>query len=70
MSARDDSHGGQYEPARTITRGEGVSLTGRCDECSTNAAVRHPAKVLKGPLRGLRGMVCRACMDARKAVQA
>lgn len=71
MSEREESHGGRYESTvATKTRGEGMALVGRCDECTLPKPVRHPAKVLKGPLRGLRGMVCRACMDARKAVPA
>ena len=70
MSERDDTRGGRFEPARTAQRGEGQALTGRCDECQVTSAIRHPAKVLRGPLRGLRGMVCRSCKDARKAVTA
>lgn len=68
MSERDDTRGGRAEHmVRTATRGEGLALSGRCDECTLPKPVRHPAKVLKGPLRGLKGMVCRGCMDARKA---
>jgi len=70
MSARDDAHGGRFEPERMPIRGEGQPTTGRCDECQRAVTVRHPAKVMKGPLRGLRGRVCVQCMDARKAVAA
>lgn len=67
MSERDDTRGGRFEPRQSLQPGEGQALTGRCDECQLTVAVRHPAKVLRGPLRGLRGMVCRACKDLRKA---
>lgn len=72
MSERDASRGGMFEPSvpSGVGRGEGQSHTGKCDECHTNVSVRHPAKVLRGSLRGLRGMVCRACVSQRKAVPA
>ena len=71
MSERDDTRGGRYEPAvATYTRGEGLALVGRCDECYTPADARSRTKVQRGPLRGLRGMVCKRCMADRKAVSA
>jgi hypothetical protein len=71
MSARDDAHGGRFEPmVSTAARGEGLALVGRCDECMKPSPVRSQTKVLKGPLRGLRGMVCKTCKDARQAVPA
>jgi len=71
MSERDDTRGGRYEPmVATATRGEGMALVGRCDECRVPAAARSRTKVLRGPLRGLRGMVCKSCMAARTAVPA
>lgn len=72
MSDRDSSSGGRYEPnaLSAAGRGEGQSHTGKCDECHTNVSVRHPAKVLRGSLRGLRGMVCRSCVSLRQPAKA
>lgn len=72
MSERDASRGGMFEAAvpSTAGRGEGQSISAKCDECHNTVGIRHPAKVMRGALRGLRGMVCRACMDKRKAVPA
>ena len=72
MSEREDGHGGRYEPGKAIAtqRGEGHAHTGKCDECQATVTVRHPTKVKRGALRGLRCMVCRACMALREAVPA
>ena len=72
MSERDASRGGMFEPSipSTAGRGEGHSYVGKCDECHTNVSVRHPAKVLRGSLRGIRGMLCRACVSLRQPAKA
>jgi hypothetical protein len=68
MSERDASRGGMYEPSipSGIGRGEGLTHTGKCDECHVNVSTRRPAKVLRGALRGMRGMVCRGCASLRQ----
>jgi len=70
MSERDAIRGGLFEAAipSTAGRGEGQAIRAKCDECHATVSIRHPAKVMRGALRGLRGMVCRGCMDKRKAV--
>lgn len=67
MSDVDEFRGRRREPAHPNSdgRGEGHALLGRCDECGKSSANRHPLKVMRGPLRGLRGLVCRVCKDAR-----
>ena len=58
--------GGLFEPEHRPARGNGMPNTARCDECHRDsAAARRQAKVLKGPLRGIRGMVCVACLELR-----
>lgn len=69
MAERDDSCGGGFESGNRSVRGEGMSA--RCDECQTNSlANRRRAKVLRGPLRGLRGMVCNHCIAKREPATA
>lgn len=71
MSARDDSHGGRFEPTTQPIPGAGLPAVGRCDECHRDSAVgRSRTKVKRGPLRGLVGMVCGACVAARVKVPA
>ena len=71
MSERDDNHGGRYEPMTLPSPGAGVLVTGRCDECQRNGQIgRARAKVKRGPLRGIAGMVCGACMALREKVAA
>lgn len=71
MSERDSFRGGLFEAAipSTAGRGEGQAISAKCDECHASVVIRHPAKVMRGSLRGLRGMVCRACKDRPKAVK-
>lgn len=59
--------GGRYEPQRRLVGGPGLVSAGRCDECQGNNSLtgRRKAKVMSGPLRGLRGMVCGACLALR-----
>jgi hypothetical protein len=41
---------------------------GKCDECQLDGfAARRKAKVKRGPLRGIYGMVCTTCIAARDA---
>ena len=62
MSAHDDHHGGRFEPTDKPVSGAGLSVTARCDECQREtAAARKRARVRRGPLRGLFGMVCGDC---------
>jgi len=66
MSERDDSRGGGHEYATRLCGGPGLPVAGRCDECSKDStASRRRAKVKRGKLRGLLGMVCGACMALR-----
>lgn len=63
--------GGRYEPATRPARGDGMCPTARCDECQRDSAGgRRRAKVLKGPLRGIKGMVCLPCMALREKAPA
>lgn len=63
--------GGRFEPEHKPARGEGMCSTGRCDECQRDSALgRRKAKVLKGPLRGIRGMVCLPCLALREKAPA
>ena len=71
MTSRDDSHGGRYEPMTRPGPSAGLAVTGRCDECQRDSARgRGRAKVRRGPLRGLAGMVCGACIARRAKVPA
>lgn len=71
MTSRDDSHGGRYEPMTRPVPGAGLLVTGRCDECQRNDQIgRSRAKVKRGPLRGLAGMVCGACIALREKAPA
>lgn len=66
MNARDDSHGGRYESTARPIPGAGLLAIGRCDECHRDSAAgRARIKVKRGPLRGLVGMVCGACVALR-----
>jgi hypothetical protein len=59
---------GRYEPEKRLCGGPGMVSAGRCDECqgnSGNLTGRRKAKVLRGPLRGLMGMVCAKCLEQR-----
>lgn len=68
MSARDDSNGGRYEPMTRPAAGPGMACASQCDECGSRgiAAGRRRMKVARGPLRGLVGNVCAACVALRK----
>ena len=71
MAERDDSCGGGFESGTRSVRGEGMAMSAQCDECQTNSlANRRRAKVLRGPLRGLRGMVCGHCIAKREPATA
>lgn len=71
MSARDDSHGGRHEYETRTVGGQGLTVAGRCDECSKDStASRRRAKVMRGPLRGLFAMVCGDCIALRAKVAA
>lgn len=71
MSARDDAHGGRFEPAKRLQAGPGLPAVGRCDEFQADSvAGRHRVKVKRGPLRGILGMVCGRCMALRIKVAA
>lgn len=71
MSARDDYHGGRHEYATKSCGGPGMAIAGRCDECHKDGtASRRRTKVRRGPLRGLSGMVCSACIALREQVPA
>jgi hypothetical protein len=71
MSARDDSHGGRRERETITFGGVGLHSAGRCDECQRDSlAGRRKAKVKKGPLRGITGMVCNACLALREKAAA
>ena len=66
MSARDDCHGGRLEHGPMPAPGPGLPAVGRCDECGRDSAAgRARAKVKAGPLRGIHGMVCGACIGQR-----
>ena len=71
MSERDDGRGGRYEPMARPGPSAGLAVTGRCDECQRDSLRgRGRSKVRRGPLRGLAGMVCGACMALRETVPA
>lgn len=59
--------GGRYESERRLSGGPGMVCAGRCDECQADSGLagRRKAKVLRGPLRGIFGMVCARCMALR-----
>ena len=40
-------------------------ISARCDECQSAKTARRRAKVLRGALRGLQGMVCLSCLELR-----
>ena len=63
---------GRYESGRPPVGGPGTVCGGRCEECqgSSDLAGRRRTKVLRGPLRGLVGMVCRHCVAAREKAPA
>jgi len=72
MSAKDDAHGGRFEPARKPAPGPGMPVTSACDECGARGltAGRRRTKVLRGPLRGMVGNVCSTCMALREKAPA
>lgn len=72
MSARDDANGGRYEPTTRPTAGPGMACTSACDECGAKGIVsgRRRMRVARGPLRGLVGNVCRACVARREQEKA
>jgi hypothetical protein len=44
--------------------GTGLTVTSSCDQCGKKSGLhRKRAKVKRGPLRGLMGMVCKDCTD-------
>jgi hypothetical protein len=58
--------GGQFEPEHRPAAGAGMIVSGRFDECQEDSRERRArAKVKRGPLRGLAGMVCMHCMALR-----
>ena len=66
MNARDDNHGGRLEHGPKPAPGAGLPAVGRCDECQRDSAAgRTRTKVRTGALRGIKGMVCGACMAGR-----
>lgn len=66
----DAGGSGRYEQERRPIAGHGMPATAQCDECQRKSANgRRQAKVLKGPLRGIRGMVCITCLAERAKVQ-
>ena len=55
------------EPWRSA--GLGMQITSKCDECHGNSVTqRKRAKVLRGPLRGVMGLVCCKCLTQRTKV--
>ena len=56
----------KIEPEHKNRGGGGMAVGSKCDECGINTGQqRLKVKVLKGPLRGMRGMVCAKCIAAR-----
>ncbi len=48
--------------------GLGMLIAAKCDECGCKSLLhRQRARVLRGSLKGLRGMVCVACLSKRAA---
>lgn len=45
--------------------GPGALVSARCDECHAPKVARKRAKVARGSLRGMVGMVCQACLALR-----
>lgn len=72
MSERSDNSGGRFEPEHRPQPGLGVPVTSACDECGRHGitAGRRRVKVARGPLRGLVGNVCRACVERRQGATA
>ena len=68
MSARETGGSARYEPEHRPQPGTGVPCTSGCDECGTRgiSAGRRRMKVARGPLRGLVGNVCKACIALRQ----
>lgn len=50
--------------------GSGHTIQGRCDQCHGDGqGRRHKAKVQRGSLRGVMGLICPACLaENKKAV--
>lgn len=48
------------------TVGPGAHVTASCDQCQQRVVARKRARVTRGPLRGLQGMVCYRCSEAKK----
>lgn len=54
------------EPEHKSSSGGGLAVSSKCDECGINTGQqRVRVRVLAGPLRGMRGMVCGKCIAAR-----
>ena len=54
------------EPEHKSSSGGGLAVSSKCDECGINTGQqRAKVRVLAGPLRGMRGMVCGKCIAAR-----
>ena len=51
--------------------GLGMQITSKCDECHADSIThRKRAPVLRGPLRGVMGLVCGTCLAKREKVAA
>lgn len=72
MSSKDDAHGGRFEPQTSRAASPGMVITSQCDECQSqgSSAGRRRMRVARGPLRGLVGNVCRACVARREQEKA
>ena len=59
-------HDTKIEPEHKSSSGGGLAVSSKCDECGINTGQqRVKVRVLAGPLRGMRGMVCGKCIAAR-----
>ena len=68
MKTLIDGGSARHETLTRPARGEGLAMSAKCDECHRDSMVtRRRAKVARGPLRGIYGMVCRHCIELRGA---
>ena len=59
-------HESTQEPEHKSSSGGGLAVSSKCDECGINTGQqRVRVRVLAGPLRGMRGMVCGKCVAAQ-----
>lgn len=61
----DEGGAGRREFQGRPAAGPGALISARCDECQSPKTARKRAKVLRGALRGLHGMVCLPCLELR-----